>query len=73
MFKAKVKKWGNSMGIIIPSKIIKEHNIREDQELVIEIRDKSNPLKELFGFGKDKPISRKEFEEFRKSMESKYT
>ena len=50
---------------------IRELNLKEGEEIVVDITKKTNPLKELFGFGKDNPITREEFLETRKSLESK--
>lgn len=44
----KPKKWGNSLGIVIPKEIIKKEAITSDTEVSIEI-EKKNPLKEVFG------------------------
>jgi antitoxin component of MazEF toxin-antitoxin module len=69
----KAKKWGNSIGVILPKSIVKSHQIKPEEELVIEIKEKkSNVLKELFGAGKSKKITRKEFLEYRKLLESKF-
>ena len=38
--KAKTKKWGNSIGVIIPKEIIRQQNIRPDQEVTILISSK---------------------------------
>ena len=43
------KKWGSSIGIIIPKKVAKELRIRENQEVFFDIKPKDNPLRELFG------------------------
>lgn len=59
MIVSKTKKWGNSLGIRIPKSIAEELGLKEEQEVVIEIERKENPLKELFGTMKfDKPASR---------------
>lgn len=68
----KTKKWGNSIGVIIPKEEINNLNIKENQEVIVEIKLKENPLKELFGFGKGKKITKKAFLENRKLLESKY-
>ena len=48
---AKAKKWGSSLGFIVPSRIADELGIREENEFVVDIRltGKSNVLKEAFG------------------------
>jgi len=65
----KVKKWRNSMGIIIPKDEVNKMNLKEGQKIVITIEKTENPLKELFGFGKDNPITKEEFLRFRKEFE----
>ncbi|MBI3035233.1 AbrB/MazE/SpoVT family DNA-binding domain-containing protein [Candidatus Woesearchaeota archaeon] len=48
----KTRKWGSSIGMVIPKKIAKELKIRENQDVIVDIKPKENPLKELFGSGK---------------------
>ena len=33
----KTKRWGSSLGVIIPKKIVKEERLQEDQEIRIDI------------------------------------
>ncbi|PIN90229.1 hypothetical protein COU60_01965 [Candidatus Pacearchaeota archaeon CG10_big_fil_rev_8_21_14_0_10_34_76] len=47
--KAKIRKWGNSFGIIIPLEILKEKNLSEGEEIDAIILEKGNVLKETFG------------------------
>ena len=68
----KLKKWGNSLGLVIPKDDVKKMNLHEDQSIDIEIKKIENTLKELFGAFKDNPITREEFLKHRKSLESKY-
>ena len=37
---AKTKKWGNSIGVIIPKEVIREQNIKADQEVTLTISKK---------------------------------
>ena len=70
MIISKTRKWGNSLGVIIPRDVAKNMKLREDQEVVIDIRQKENVLKELFGsMPKLKEINLKEA---RMKLESKY-
>lgn len=69
MIACKTKRWGNSLGLIIPSETVQDLSLHENQEIVIEIT-LTNPLKELFGFGKDNKITKKEFLETRKLFDS---
>lgn len=62
----KAKKWGSSLGVVIPSKIVKEEKLREGDEVVIEIR-KKRTIKEVFGSMKGLKIdSQKMKDELRK-------
>ena len=45
----KTRKWGSSIGIVIPKKVAEELKIRENQDVIVDIKPKDNPLKELFG------------------------
>jgi antitoxin component of MazEF toxin-antitoxin module len=57
MISAKLKKWGNSYGILIPRDELSRLDISEDQELFVDIIKKENPLKEMFGFTKTHKLS----------------
>lgn len=72
MIIGKIRKWGNSIALLIPKEEARSLNLGEDQEVAVEITKKDNPLKELFGFGRKDRITRKEFLETRKSLESKW-
>ena len=72
MLVCKTKKWGNSLGLLIPKAEAKNLNLMENQEVIVEITRKENPLKELFGFGKKNKITRKEFLQARKELESRW-
>ncbi len=65
------KKWGNSVGIRIPKKVAEALDIKEEQEIIIEIRKKENPLRELFGALKFDETTEKMLKDIRKG-ESKY-
>ncbi len=50
------KKWGNSIGVIIPKDIVEAVGIKPEQSLNIEVKQMKNSLAELFGkFKTDKP------------------
>lgn len=68
----KTKKWGNSIGLIIPSEAIERLNIRPEEEVVIEIGKKKNVLRELFGTMKSKKTARQMLNETRIKMKSKW-
>ena len=54
MIISKTRKWGSSLGVVIPKQVVKELKLRENEEVAFEITKKENPLKELFGMGKGK-------------------
>ena len=54
--KTKVRAWGSSYGIIIPSEVIKNEGINEGDEIIIEVR-KQRSIKEIFGSLKDRKIN----------------
>ena len=68
----KTKKWGNSIGIVIPSETINKLNIKPEERIIIQIERKTNVLKEMFGKAKFKKSAKKMIEEFRRGAESKW-
>lgn len=71
MFVCKTKKWGNSLGLLIPRQEAARLNLQENIDVVVDIVEKDNPFKELFGSGRRKKITRQEFLDTRKLLESK--
>ena len=51
MFKSetKLKAWGNSLGVILPKKSLKEEGLYVNDDVEITLKKKSNPLKDVFG------------------------
>jgi len=49
----KLKRWGNSMAVIVPNKIIEEKNLKENDSIIIEVVKKAD-LSEVFGSIKEK-------------------
>jgi len=45
----KTKKWGNSIGVVIPFKTARKLKLGPEETVLIEITKKDNVLKELFG------------------------
>ena len=56
--KSKIRKWGNSFGVVIPLKAIEKEKAKEGDEVIILItKEENNVLKEAFGtFKFKKPI-----------------
>jgi len=49
----KLKRWGNSMAVIVPNKIIEEKHLKENDSIIIEVVKKAD-LSEVFGSIKEK-------------------
>lgn len=53
--KTETRKWGNSLGIIIPKDIVEREHLKErDKIKFIIIKDSKKVLKETFGIAKGK-------------------
>jgi len=70
--KTKTKKWGNSLGIVIPKEAVENMNLKLGEFVVVDIQKKENVLKELFGSAKFKKSSKEMIKEFREDFESKW-
>ena len=61
LFKAKVRKVGTSLGILIPKEVIEEQKIKEGQEIELNLmrRKKIEEIERMFGIAKGaKPFER---------------
>ena len=46
----KVKRWGNSFGIVLPMKVVEKENLSEGKEIIITIHSKEKTkVKDVFG------------------------
>lgn len=46
----KVKRWGNSFGIVLPMKVVEKENLSEGKEIIITIQSKEKTkVKDVFG------------------------
>lgn len=70
MMLCKTKRWGNSLGLLIPKEETRRMHLQENQQVVVELVRVENPLKELFGSHKENKITRQEFLETRNLLES---
>lgn len=51
----KIKKWGNSLGVILPKKTVEEEKLKEGSEISIFIQQKNiTRVKDIFGLLKGK-------------------
>ncbi len=66
----KTKKWGNSLGIRIPKKIVKQNKLKAEEELIIQIgKPKVTRVKDIFGKLKFKEPTDKIMEEIDKALD----
>ena len=56
-----VKRWGNSMGVVLPKQIVEEGKLRENERILIEVVKEAD-LSKLFGSLKRK-MSGQEFKD----------
>jgi len=57
LINTKVKKWGNSFGIILPKKVVDSEGIKEGIELKISIQPKNKmTVRELFKFSEQNKL-----------------
>ena len=55
LVKAQAKRWGNSLGVIIPKDVVDEEHIKEHAYLqFLLLKDGRKALKEVFGIAKGK-------------------
>ena len=72
MIASKAKKWGNSIGVILPKELVEEKGIKPEDDIFIEVEKKGNALKELAGALRFKKPTEELLEESRKEMKSKF-
>ncbi len=53
-----IKKWGNSLGAVLPSELVEEQHLKENQKVLIEVVNKAD-LTEMFGSLKSKVPAQK--------------
>jgi len=70
--KTKTKRWGNSIGIVIPRETVETMGIRQGESIVIDIQKEENVLRELFGSLKFKKPTEKLLKEVRNELEGKW-
>lgn len=52
--KSKLRRWGNSLGIVVPQNIIEKEKAKEGDEIVILLKERRPNLRKLFGVHKFK-------------------
>lgn len=67
-----LRKWGNSVGVIVPRDILKAEELSLGDKVRIDFKRKENPLKELRGALKGSKITWEDVKKMREEMESKW-
>ncbi|MFQ5531262.1 MAG: AbrB/MazE/SpoVT family DNA-binding domain-containing protein [Candidatus Nanoarchaeia archaeon] len=71
--KTKLRRWGNSLGVVVPLKKISKENIKEGDEVTVFVnKEKKNVLKETFGTLKVKKSTDKIMGEIDKDLDSEF-
>ena len=66
MIEARLRRWGSSLGVIVPKEIVDKERLKPGEEIIFEIK-KKNAVKSVFGALKDWKIdSQKVKDELRK-------
>ena len=64
----KIRKWGNSFGIVIPQKFVNEEGLKEGEEVRAIVVKEGNVLRETFGKHKFKKSVKKLMSETDKEL-----
>lgn len=51
---AKIRRWGNSLGITLPKELIRDNDLKESETIQVIIAKKLPKAKEFFGLAKGK-------------------
>ena len=62
IIETKLKKWGNSIGIVVPSEVLRDKNLKEGEKVIVDI-NKKDKMKEIFGSLKNLKINSQEMKD----------
>ena len=63
---AQIRKWGRSLGVVIPQDATKKEGLKEGNKVRLIISKPGNPFKEMFGTLKAKRPTKQSLRELRK-------
>jgi len=58
----RLRRWGNSFGVVVPAEAVRERRMQDGEEVVIEI-EKISPVRKIFGSLKDWKINTQKFKD----------
>ena len=70
VIQTKLRRWGNSIGIVIPNEFLREKNLKEGEEVVINI-EKKESIRNIFGSLKNWKINAQKVKDEIRKEESK--
>lgn len=66
----KLKRWGNSFGVVLPMELVNERGLKEDDKIVIEVGKVAN-LSRIYGMIKGRKMTGQEMKDMvRRGWES---
>lgn len=69
IIKTELKKWGNSMAVVIPRETVEKEHLMENEKLtLIIVKESKNVLKETFGTFKFKKTGQQLKDEIRREL-----
>jgi antitoxin component of MazEF toxin-antitoxin module len=68
-FESKLKKWGNSFGIVVPKRILNEEGLNENFKVQVMIKTEKSPIKKAFGSLKGWKIDPQKFKDEARKQE----
>ena len=66
----RLRRWGNSMGIVVPREALINQNLKEGEEVMVEI-EKRTDISDVFGSLKDCKINAQKFKDETRKQEAK--
>jgi len=48
-FESRLRRWGRSFGIVVPMEKLRKEKFGADEDVMVTVSKKKNPLKETFG------------------------
>ena len=67
--KVRLRKWGNSIGVVIPQEVLKNNNKKEGDEVTLLLpKQDANVLREMFGTLKTKKSTEQIMKEIDKEL-----
>ncbi len=70
MTRAKLRKWGDSLGVVVPKEVVNEQRLKEGDEILIDIKP-ARTMKDIFGSWKGLKIDAQQFKDERRKEDAK--